>query len=206
MSISLPITWRPVLDKIDGADADYLGSWAPKYDVLRRIERASIRAFIEERRALLCGIVLDFGAGDGPYRDLCAPEALYIPVNRGELIPNKPPTFDAILCTQVLQYCEHPVLTLSALANVSHGGTYLLLTYPTSWPSLNSNESEGSDLWRFTRDGMAALLDTAGWIPADHVERAAVIVSGNRFSLGGGVVAKRKPKKLLPGVLPSLTL
>ncbi len=159
-------------------------------DPIRIAEVISIRRFIEARREIFRGRVLDFGAGKPgtcrtpqPYRDLMGPDVTYLPHDRGEVIPNPP--FDVVLCTQVLQYIEDPALCLAQFAEwLRPVSGVLILTYPTNW-----TECEAADLWRFTKAGVDRMLTRAGFEVGPHERRAEVRVGTYSFPLGYGVVA-----------------
>ena len=159
-------------------------------DPIRRMERASIRWWMERQREYLKGRVLDFGAGKPgtcyqpqPYRDLVDGE--YVPIDIGDEYPDG--EFDAILCTQMLNYCG-PVSALQKLRQSLKVGGHMVITYPSNW-----TEIEEDDLWRYTRAGMSMLLNR--YAPMEivtHDLRATVHVGNFTFPLGYGVVA-RKP-------------
>lgn len=165
--------------------------WNPQS--IRELERKSIRDFVERNKQYLTGRVLDFGAGKPgtcrqpqPYRDLVSGE--YVPVDKGDSIPNV--EFDAILCTQVLQYVEDVPHQVFDFSNRLRFGGKLVMTYPTNW-----DEVEPSDLHRFTKAGMEALLTRseffAGFTIISHERRAEIDLGGFKFPLGYGVVAQR---------------
>ncbi len=156
---------------------------------IQALERDSIRDFVRRYRNYLTGRVLDFGAGKPgtcrvpqPYRDLVAGD--YVPFDKGDEFPSG--QFDAVLCTQVLQYVADPQATLKQFFAALNPGGYLLMSYPTSWA-----EVESGDLWRFTRSGMEALLLGAGFELLYHDRRASVDLPGFSFPLGYGVIARR---------------
>ena len=154
-----------------------------QYDPVRQVERASIRAFLERHREYLRGRVLDFGAGEQPYRDLVVGE--YVPQEKGDSLPQG--GFDAVLCTQVLQYLPDVAewLRSGAWAQLRRGGC-LVMTYPTKW-----DEVEADDFWRFTRMGIEKLLCEAHFQVEVHERRAEVAIGNFKFPLGYGVVARK---------------
>ena len=163
---------------------------------IRKLERASIRAFLESRGADLTGRVLDLGCGKQPYRGLVeACGGLYVPYDRAEFPANVSGadvgdvpvgSFDAVLCTQVIQYAIDPAAFLhEILLMLDDRDGALVMTYPTCWDWI-----EPDDLWRFTPAGMANLLTEAGFRVMHSEERAAVELGGFRFPLGYGVVAR----------------
>lgn len=173
----------------DSCDAEC----APFYhaqDPIRRMERASIRWWMEKQREYLTGRVLDFGAGNPgtcyqpqPYRDLVDGE--YVPYEGDEPLPDG--YFDAVMMTQVIQYVDNPALTLALLFSYLRPNGRLLMTGPSCWC-----EFECGDLWRFTRAGITHLVQGAGFEVVSCEERAEVVVGGFGFSLGWGLLAVRR--------------
>jgi SAM-dependent methyltransferase len=157
---------------------------------IRQIERESIRSFVERYSYYLCGHVLDFGCGKPgtcrepqPYRSLITGDYY------GQDVGDKPITevnfFDAIVCTQVIQYIHDPMWLLGQFKVLLKADGYLVMSYPTNW-----DEVEDTDYWRFTKAGMNLLLSANGFRTVHHERRAEVELSGFRFPLGYGVVAQ----------------
>ncbi|HXI88462.1 MAG TPA: methyltransferase domain-containing protein [Bryobacteraceae bacterium] len=178
--MTLPLSFSPPM-LLRGADWEEVASFYPAGDPVRQIERASIRRFVELHAGNLRGRVLDFGAGKQPYRDLVHGE--YIPMELGDE-PGK--DFDAILCTQVMQYLAQPGQVLEWFWEALKPSGYLVMTYPTNWP-----EVEAGDFWRFTKRGMDRLLRQARFSIHAHELRAEVVQGSNKFALGYGVVAQK---------------
>lgn len=114
---------------------------------IRQEERKGIRDFLSDNKKFLFN-VLDFGAGDQPYRDLCRD---YIPYEKGQNLPDT--KFDCLLMTQVVQYLPNPYIELEFLKTRLNEGGYLVMTYPVHW-----EEVDDDDYWRFTKKGMEFLL------------------------------------------------
>lgn len=176
--------------KLEGV-FDYERDGLREYDPIRQAELISIRRFIEVRRELLAGRILDFGAGKTgtcrqpqPYRSLIKTDADYLPFDKGDVLPNPP--FHVVLCTQVLQYLEDPALQIAQFAEwLRPTKGVLIMTYPTNWA-----ECEPTDLWRFTKAGVDRMLCRAGFEVGVHERRAEVRVGRIlSFPLGYGVVA-----------------
>src|SRR4051812_1827116 len=77
-------------------------------DPIRAVEKATILAFVRESREHLTGSVLDYGCGKCPYINEI-PSRDYKPWDIDHKADRHPMflgKFDAILCTQVLQYIE----------------------------------------------------------------------------------------------------
>ena len=156
---------------------------------IRELERKSIRDFVGRNRQYLTGRVLDFGAGKlgtcrepQPYRDLVSGE--YWPYDLGDDVPTG--KFDAVLCTQVVQYVPDVPRLISSFWSYLKDGGYLVMTYPTNW-----DEVEASDLHRFTKSGMERMISDMYLTIVSHERRAEIDLGGFKFPLGYGVVARR---------------
>ncbi len=176
-------TKSPTLSLAKGTLPEFFNTTARKSRVItkksiRAVERKSIRDFLEEHRRYLRGRVLDFGAGEQPYKDLVGGE--YLPFEKGEELPRGP--FDAILMNQVAQYLPDPIGTLSGLAKM---GRYLVMTYPTNW-----YEVENNDWWRFTKVGMERILKESGYEVVMHEPRCFIEFDNFTMTIGYGVIAK----------------
>ncbi len=97
--------------------------------------------------------------------------------------------FDAILCTQVLQDCADPPGALRLMSWLLKSGGNLVLTYGTCWREVDVN-----DKFRFTFAGMEDIIRRA--CPElkiiDHVRRAQIKLANYEFSLGGGIICKKR--------------
>ena len=145
---------------------------------IRIVERESIRNFVEQHKDLLVGRVLDFGAGEEPYRGLVTGE--YVPYEKGEEFPEG--AFHTVLVNQVAQYLGNPHEVFSKLATV---GEYLVMTYPTNW-----EEVEDTDLYRYTKAGMEQMLKEAGYEILSHEKRCSLTFINFELVIGYGVVAR----------------
>jgi SAM-dependent methyltransferase len=155
---------------------------------IRELELESIFEFVSAASPALHGRVLDFGAGKPgtcripqPYRHLII--GTYCPYDLGDPFPTG--QFDAILCTQVLQYIKDVPRQIREFAVLLRDGGHLVMTYPTNW-----DEVEDSDLWRFTKAGVEQLLGDAGFKILKHHRRAQISLGGFNFPLGYGVIAQ----------------
>jgi SAM-dependent methyltransferase len=116
--------------------------------------------------------VLDVGCGTKPYEPLFAPFASsYIGVDpvenpqaelRGsiEALPVEDGSFDVVLCSQVLEHCEDPVLAVRELHRATvPGGRVLASTH-----GVMPYHPSPTDYWRWTHAGLAKLFaDNAAW-------------------------------------------
>ena len=166
-------------------------------------EKISIERFVRRASRLIPAgaVVLDAGAGDAPYRgyfrhvryitaDLAATG--YHEVSRLDLIcnlsalPLAGDTFDAVLCTQVLEHVPDPQQVLAELYRVLRPGGRLFLTVPQSWEL----HEAPYDYFRFTRYGLELMFQQAGF------ERFEIQPRGGYFYF----LAERI--RHLPGYLP----
>jgi SAM-dependent methyltransferase len=82
---------------------------------------------------------------DFPSFDLCHP-------------PADIPHFDVVLCEQVLEHLTEPWRAVQTLHDLARPNGYVVVTTPF----LYRIHSAPGDYWRFTRDGMRVLLESAG--------------------------------------------
>lgn len=131
------------------------------------------------------GRVLDVGAGEAPWRELLPVGVGYVGVDvgmsgnfgmrhqsdiayyDGKKLPYDDGSFDHVLCTEVLEHVPDPAAFLFDLNRVlRHGGT-LVLTVP--WSARLHHLPY--DYGRFTRFGLAALLESTGFSGVTIEER-----------------------------------
>src|SRR5690349_11209449 len=131
---------------------------------------------IESARALPArSKVLDAGAGEGAYKHYFR-HCEYYAVDLGigderwnyteldcvaslECLPFTNQTFDAIVCTQVLEHLAHPWLSLGELARILKCGGRLYLTAPQA----HCEHQTPYDFFRYTSFGLTSLLTEAGF-------------------------------------------
>ena len=117
--------------------------------------------------------VLDAGAGEAPYRELfahceyvtsdwsgsvhagAAGADVIAPLDR---LPLEPASFDAVVCTQVLEHVPDPAAALAELARVLRPGGRLWLTVPF----VGELHEEPHDYFRYTPYALRALCERAG--------------------------------------------
>lgn len=110
------------------------------------------------------GTVLDVGCGSAPYRRLAGGKVRYIGIDlvpspdadvRADCLclPFADASFDAVICTEVLEHVSRPADCLGEIRRVLKEGGKVYITVPQTWPL----HYEPSDYWRFTRYGLERL-------------------------------------------------
>jgi SAM-dependent methyltransferase len=165
------------------------------------LERESIYRFVaEQARAMAPGSrVLDIGAGEAPYRELFAEHA-YVTLDHddtphsGEVdlhgaadsIPAAEHSFDAIVCTQVLEHVPRPLQALREFNRVLRPGGVFVATVPFVW----EEHERPYDFFRYTRYGVEQLLLDAGFAEIEVRPRTdcfttlAQLVLNARWAMG----------------------
>ncbi len=152
--------------------------------LVRRIARQHVAGAVRYGR----GRMLDVGCGGQPYRDLFAPAvSSCVGVDRGpgphvqgdaQALPFRAGAFDTVLCSQVLEHLPEPGDAVAEMARVLKPGGRLILTAPHIW----GIHEEPHDYFRFTRYGLAYLMERAG---LEGVEVRAMagywVTAGARF-------------------------
>jgi SAM-dependent methyltransferase len=150
------------------------------------LQLATIVQHLRPAIADLHGQVLDVGAGQSPWRAWLPTDAHYqgidvghavdfgMATDRGDVIyydgltmPLADACFDAVLCIEVLEHAEDPLLLLAEIFRVMRGGATLVLTAP--WSARRHHIPH--DYHRFTRERLQRLLQCAGFFNIDIRER-----------------------------------
>ena len=124
-------------------------------------------------------LVVDVGAGEGPYRDLYAharylgvdsaqgdPEWNYSQVDViGDLLsmPFDDSVADAAICTQVLEHVRDPERLLKEIHRILKPGASVFLTAPQGW----AEHQQPHDYFRFTSFALRMLFERAGFDEVD---------------------------------------
>jgi SAM-dependent methyltransferase len=132
--------------------------------------------------------VLDAGAGNAPYAELFA-HCIYVTadwpqsVHDGataadilaslEALPLADASFDAVLCTEVLEHVSQPDAVLAEFFRILTPGGRLCLTVPFVWPL----HEEPFDYYRYTDHSLRHLLETAGFVNASIGPRSGYLAT-----------------------------
>jgi SAM-dependent methyltransferase len=166
--------------------------------------------------------VLDAGAGESPFRELFArcdyvtsdwAESVHPGARQSDIIaplddlPLAPDSFDAVVCTQVLEHVPDPFAALAELHRVLRTGGRLLVTVPF----VGELHEEPYDFFRYTPHGLRSMLDSAGFEgvkigPLGGAFTVAAHLVRNWSALtGGGGHADRALREIAWRVGPPLT-
>jgi SAM-dependent methyltransferase len=122
--------------------------------------------------------ILDVGSGLAPYRELFShtsyttcdwDQSLYSPevppdiVAPADNIPVEDESFDAVLCTEVLEHVPAPWEVLSEFHRIIRPGGAVWITVPFTWPL----HEQPHDYYRYTEFGLRHLLEKAGFSQID---------------------------------------
>lgn len=137
--------------------------------------RSGLRARLAPLLSSLEGEVLDVGCGAKPYRELAAGATSYTgldldtPESRaqgvadvfyeGGVFPFGDESFDAVLCSQVLEHVFEPDDFIREIRRVLRPGGRLVLTVPFAW----SEHERPRDYARYTSFGLPSLLERGGF-------------------------------------------
>lgn len=141
-------------------------------------ERIILREQIKRYAHYLHGVVLDVGAGTGDRygafitckkflrMDVVAGEGIDL-VGRAEAIPMDNESVDGVLCTQVFEHLRFPEESAKEISRVLRSGGFLLITAP----QVNELHEEPNDFFRYTKFGLIALFERAGFKTITYDQR-----------------------------------
>lgn len=151
-------------------DPGWLGLLVNPYYFARR----GLAEALRPRLAAVGGEVLDVGCGRKPYQPWMSARRyvgvdIDTPVTRalgtadvfydGRTLPFAEASFDAVLCSQVLEHVFAPEAFLCELARVLRPGARLILTVPFVW----DEHEQPADFARYSSFGLKALLERTGF-------------------------------------------
>lgn len=149
------------------------------------LQLLTIFRFLNRALSSCQGRLLDVGAGEAPWRELMPMGVEYVGVDAdlsgefgmrhlpkvtyydGRRLPYDDNSFDHVLCTEVLEHVPDPAIFLLDLKRVLRQGGTLILTVP--WSARIHHLPH--DYSRFTRFGLTALMESAGFSGVTIEER-----------------------------------
>lgn len=134
--------------------------------IAHAIDRSMAEAFCPQLR----GEVLDIGCGMRPYRRFLTNTSRYVgldmnPDVRPDVVgsvldlPFEDGAFDGVMCNEVLEHIPDPAKALNEIHRVLRPGGLTYITVPQAW----GLHYEPHDFYRYTRYGIAHLLEEAGF-------------------------------------------
>ena len=171
--------------------------------IIKKLQRDSFR----EEAPALKGRVLDIGCGTQPYRRYISCDE-YVGIDGmygvkpqicavAENLPFKNASFDAVVCTEVIEHLGSPQECIAEIKRVLKDGGRIYITAPQSWPL----HYEPYDYWRFTRYGLDKILTEQGLrvISVKRIGGAVTLIGQESID-----VVWTGLKKLLSFIGPSL--
>ncbi len=128
------------------------------------------RQQLMQRSGYIGGRVLDVGSGHSKYEHVIRRYAKrYYAVDRFrnaaqikgsvEHLPFGESVFDTLICTQLIEHVPRPWVAVAEMYRILKPGGYLILSAPWIYPYHGSP----ADYYRFSRDGLRALLEDNGF-------------------------------------------
>jgi len=165
--------------------------------------RYAIEKFVKESSSNLRAgsLILDAGAGPCPYRhmfehcryestDFTNPYGLMDFVCSLDKIPRKSQTYDAILCTEVIEHVEYPQKVINEIYRILKKEGKLILTCPQEWMM----HQKPYNFYYFTYFGLKSLLKNSGfkefeikqkggyfWFLADAIKFNSILEQYKRY-------------------------
>lgn len=153
------------------------GNFLPLFD---------LRTALAEVLADAAGTWLDYGSGTSPYTDLLSgailkradvagSASLAVDIELDDSGRCRVPdgTFDGVLSTQVLEHVRDPAAYLAEAHRLLRPGGRLVLSTHGVW---EDHTATAEDLWRWTADGLAKTLESAGF----RVDQVQKLTCGTR--------------------------
>nr|WP_268035823.1 class I SAM-dependent methyltransferase [Algoriphagus sp. PAP.12] len=135
--------------------------------------------FLDSKKEVLNGDLLDVGCGEKPYETLILSNPQITSYSGVDLIggqeykvgvkpdfywdgitfPFDDSTYDSAMATEVLEHCPDPQITLTEIFRILRPDSPLILTVPFIWPTHESP----CDYYRYTPFGLKYQLERAGF-------------------------------------------
>ncbi|MGD0207888.1 MAG: class I SAM-dependent methyltransferase [Verrucomicrobiota bacterium] len=179
---------KPALRALYAGQLRHPASWSDKSDHAY-INHHLIERSIAGLAPRLQGELIDVGCGQQPYRNYYSHAARVVACDfddqRGQVdfacpahtIPVAAESFDAVFCTEVLEYVPDPLAVWREFYRILRPGGRVLLATPSYWPA----HELPYDFYRYPEHGLRYLASTAGF----NIEE--VWPRGGRWAMFGQV-------------------
>ncbi len=165
--------------------------WQHDYHVLKRLY-SSLSYLINKYLPKKVGVILDYGCGTLPYKNLFAPHAekyigvdlpdnkkADIKIKKDKKIPIVSESIDIIISTQVLEHVEKFDFYLQECKRLLKIGGLLILSTHGIWPY----HPYPTDFYRFTRKGLEKILKDQGFQCKETISILGPFASITQFTL-----------------------
>lgn len=161
--------WDIVYGKLCGVHP-YVKPWHYQWLFVNELYRD-----LKHTLSSLEGRILDVGCGKKPYRKWLnskneylsldvtpdsEPDILVMPVEQWQI---ESESFDAVICTQVLEHVAQPEQLLHEIHRILKPNGVIILTIPFIYHEHDSP----NDYWRWTKEGISNLLKSSGFLIID---------------------------------------
>ena len=149
--------------------------------------------WLGDNAAAVSGDLLDLGAGNQPFRPWYEPLARSVVavdvapapglsvLSMASPLPFRDGSFDAVLCTSVLEHVDNAEDTIAEIARTLRPGGRLIITVPFLYPT----HEAPYDFWRTTHYGLARILRRHGLEVGEIAAQGGPIMLVSHYLIGG---------------------
>lgn len=137
-----------------------------KFYIVKKLHHKN---FIKFGEKYIKGLILDVGSGYSPFKKYIKNGNVISVDSNSDVnpdivgsiysLPFKDNTFDGIICTDVLEHLEDPVIGVKEMKRVLKVNGYIYITVPMLW----CLHYEPKDFFRFTKYGITYILEKEGF-------------------------------------------
>lgn len=149
--------------------------------------------WLADNASAIEGDLLDLGAGNQPFRpwyehlakSVVAVDAAPTPgldvVSLAAPLPFRDASFDAVLCTSVLEHVDNAEAAIAEVARTLRPGGRLIITAPFLYPT----HEAPYDFWRTTHFGLRSILERHGLVVDEIAAQGGPFLLVAHYLIGG---------------------